>query len=838
MEMERQLREELIGLGKLFLHSYFAEGDVEKILTYFAPDIIWMGWGQHQQLKGIEAVAAYFRAGQKDLVRCDISEETYFIREIGDGLYFSECTCWLQARPDSPVFFRGQQKTTSIFRKIDGTWKFLQMHNALSSPDFGEGELFPQEEARRKYVELQGEVERQHRQIEIMLHHLPGGMVVASRQSGHPAYWVSDSFCQMLGYRDSKDFQQGTKGYARGMIYGPDYPRACGQQAEQLERGDTYNIEYRAVRKDGSLLWAADFGKKGVNAEGDEVLYSFITDITEQKEQAEQIARKNQELEALQQQQQAEQLVDNHVLRAAVSAAYLCTLKINLTQNRYRYFLNERQYYMHRLRGTYDELIAEVERKTMDSQQKSVRQLFERQQVMRCFASGKKEIYLEFQYKAKDDAYHWISILLVQVMDPLQEETLAVAMVKVLDEQRREQARQEQLLKDALASAKFANQAKSDFLSRMSHDIRTPLNAIMGMSMIGQMHPEDAGQVKNCFAKIDISSSYLLSLVNNILDMAKIEAGKLTMSKVEFDFEELLQQIVTITEPQAKLAGVHFRLQQQKGMTRFLLGDVLRLKQVMMNLLSNAIKFTPAGGEVVLDVAELEKANGYAHMRLVVSDTGIGISDDFMVRIFHPFEQESKEQARNKIGSGLGLSIVYNLVRMMGGTITVKSRKRRGTSFTVLLPLAVQTSAAEALTLGNEMHHDMEWQREKLRGKRILLVEDNEINMEIARTLLEAAGILVDTARDGLEALRKMAAAAPYTYDAILMDIRMPKMDGLEAARAVRGLARPDAKSIPIIAMTANAFDEDRMRAYEAGMTGYLAKPVDPEALFAELEKL
>ncbi len=682
---------------------------------------------------------------------------------------------------------------------------------------------------------MEKKLERQRCQIEIMLQHLPGGMVICHQESGHPAKWVSNSFCQMLGYNDWPDFYEGTRNYARGMIYAEDYPEVCEQQELQLNQGDTYTLEYRAVCKDGSLIWAADFGKKGQDADGEPVLYSFVTDITQRKKQEERIAKKNHEVELLRRAQEQEQFLDNHLLRAAVGAAYICMLKINLSQNIYRYILNDSKYYMHAVSGEYDMLIQELTALTIGSQKEKVCHLFDRQNVLQEFRSGKPEVYLEFQYKAKDEVYHWISILLVHVADPIQHDVLAVAMIKVLDEQRREQARQEKLLRDALASARAANQAKSDFLSRMSHDIRTPLNAIMGMSTIGQMQLEDAEHVHDCFEKIDMSSSYLLSLINNILDMAKIEAGKMVLDHSVFSLEELLQQITTIIEPQTQKKGIHFRVQRQKNLEKFFLGDVLRLKQVLMNLLSNAVKFTPESGEIVLDIAAVERRNGYAHLRFVLSDTGVGISEDFMHRLFHPFEQENKETSRNNIGSGLGLSIVYNLVRMMGGSISVKSRKRRGTSFTVLLPLEVQLDMDDGLDVREKRES---WRQARLRGKRVLLVEDNEINMEIAKTLLEAGGLLVDTAADGLQALRKAAKAEPYRYYAILMDIRMPRLDGLEAARTIRKLPRDDAKTVPIIAMTANAFEEDRSLAYEAGMNGYLTKPVDPQLLFDELEKI
>ncbi len=230
---------------------------------------------------------------------------------------------------------------------------------------------------------------------------------------------------------------------------------------------------------------------------------------------------------------------------------------------------------------------------------------------------------------------------------------LAIELVKVLDSQRAELARQEQLLRDALAAAKAANSAKSDFLSRMSHDIRTPMNAIIGMSTIGQMKLEDTPRVQDCFRKIDASSRYLLSLINDILDMSRIETGKMEINSRKFNFAELYEEISSIIYPQALEAMIEFEARQTEPMEHYYVGDALRIKQILMNLLSNALKFTPAGGKIVVNTQEEKRTNGYAYVRLTVEDNGIGMSEEFQDRIFQPFEQESAESARNNVGSGL-----------------------------------------------------------------------------------------------------------------------------------------------------------------------------------------
>ena len=365
----------------------------------------------------------------------------------------------------------------------------------------------------------------------------------------------------------------------------------------------------------------------------------------------------------------------------------------------------------------------------------------------------------------------------------------------------------------------LASRAKSDFLSRMSHEIRTPMNAIIGMTTLARQHTADREAVEEYLGKIDQSSQYLLGLINDVLDMSKIESGKLELERADFSLEQLTQGIRDLIAPQMKAKGIHYK-EEIQWETPWVSGDPLRLKQVLLNLLSNALKFTPAGGTVVLSIRQKKRGS----IRFSVRDTGIGVSKEDQDRIFHSFEQAGPGIVRQYGGTGLGLAISSRLVRMMGGEIGLDSQVGQGSEFyfTVALPEGQARQAASAQPLLSE--------EELFRGKRVLLVEDNDLNMEIARGILEMKGFSVSEAWNGAEALEKFKASAPGWYDLILMDIQMPVMDGLEATKAIRRLSRPDAATVPIVAMTANAFSEDMRKSVESGMNGHLPKPIEMKA--------
>ena len=363
--------------------------------------------------------------------------------------------------------------------------------------------------------------------------------------------------------------------------------------------------------------------------------------------------------------------------------------------------------------------------------------------------------------------------------------------------------------------------AKNDFLDKMSHDIRTPLNAIIGMHELALGSPDDPGLVTDCLKKAKMSSEYLVSVINDVLDMSKIESGKMTVSNRQFNMEELLDHVMQMEENPAREKRLSLFLDLESPIDTDFIGDSLRIRQCLINLVSNSIKFTPESGEIHLSYRVEPIDETYCLVRFKVRDTGIGMSEDFLERIFTPFEQEYSSLTSSYVGSGLGLSIVNSLVSLMNGTIFVESDLGHGSCFTISLPLPMAPKSAASRPVMDE-----EGLVEQLKDRRVLVAEDNDINREIISLMLEKLGLAVDTAVNGRDVLNKFTQSSPDSYSMILMDIQMPVMDGLEAARQIRASARPD-RRIPIVALSTNAFDEDTQRSLDAGMQAHLAKPVD-----------
>ena len=371
---------------------------------------------------------------------------------------------------------------------------------------------------------------------------------------------------------------------------------------------------------------------------------------------------------------------------------------------------------------------------------------------------------------------------------------------------------------------KESSAAKTDFLSRMSHDIRTPLNVVIGTTLLARRE-QNPPATQKYLENIDQSGRFLLSLVNDILDLNKVESGKMELRPVPSTLRQFASDMNAIIAPLCQESGLHFTISGCDSDTAYLF-DPVRLNQIFFNILSNSVKFTPAGGRVGLDCSVSARAEGGAELAFRAWDNGQGMSPAFQAHMFDAFSQEQADG--NSQGTGLGLAIVRNLVRLMDGTVRVESAPGAGTVFYIRIPVQVSAQAApEPETAGADAA--------LLAGKHVLLFEDNRINAEIAQTLLEDRGMTVDRAADGREGLERFAAAAPGTYDLILMDLRMPVMNGLDAARAIRALPRPDAAAVPIVAMTANAYDVDVDNCLRAGMNAHLSKPIDPARMYATL---
>lgn len=943
------------------LRKYFCENDVNPLVSAFAEDIVWLGAGEKQKAEGRQAVAEFFLVDEGDKIPFDMYDESYVTRELGGGCYLCEGTSYIQSKAGTGMFMKTYQRITFIFREKGDGLEIVHIHNSTPFEQMKDDELFPVEAAKESYERLlqkltqrDKDFQRQAQFLSKLYDTVPCGIIQFTTDNTHRIVSVNRKVWEFYGYLSEEEYRENVKDPFQ-MVQKKDYERIHAIVDGLVLNGEVAVYTREGRRQDGSKIYLNVAMSRIVNADGLEVIQAVFTDITTVKQ-----------MEIVQEQ---EQILENRSLRAAICIAYPLIMSVNLSRDTFNCFIDQHSIFKNFRSGSYSRLMELSLQAVYPAYREDYISTFSREEIMRRFDAGEREIYMEFQEKGVDGIYHWISVQIIYVDNPFDDDVMAIKLIKLLDSQRAEQARQEQLLRDALSSAKAANKAKSDFLSRMSHDIRTPMNAIIGMSTIGQLCIDDTKRVKDCFNKIDASSRYLLSLINDILDMSKIETGKMEIVQEYFDLRELLEEINQIICPQASEQNLNYEIYHGEPLERHYIGDALRLKQILLNLLSNAIKFTQAEGRIEIDIREKKRTNGFAIMTFCVRDTGIGMSREFQERVFQPFEQEISEGGRNQVGSGLGLSIVYNLVQIMGGTIEVESEKYEGTSFSISLPLKLASDDEErewkrkneellkgldvlvvdddpeigvqasgiledigahtlwvdsglravvevAKALENGKMYDIamidwkmpdmdgvetarrirklvgpdtmiimisayDWasveveardagvncfiskplfrtslydtfsqihkkeaileerQRNKdMGGRRVLLVEDNELNREIGRTLLEMYGLKVDEAEDGQQAVERFIDSTPGYYMAILMDIRMPVLNGLKATQAIRALGRKDAAQIPILAMTANAFEEDKMMAYQAGMDGYLVKPLDMTLVLDELEKI
>lgn len=389
---------------------------------------------------------------------------------------------------------------------------------------------------------------------------------------------------------------------------------------------------------------------------------------------------------------------------------------------------------------------------------------------------------------------------------------------------------QQRLLQKKTQDAEAAVRAKSEFLSHMSHDIRTPINGMMGMLDIAQAHLNNPEKMDLCLSKMRGAADQLLSLINDVLDMSKIETGSIQLVEEPFDMIRLLNGTLAVQEIIASEKSLTIEQDIEGAIEHSCVcGSPNYVRSILVNIISNAIKYTNPGGDIFVSARELSCDGEYVKFEFIVSDTGIGMSEEFAEHIFEPFTQEHAENRSSYQGTGLGMSIVKNLINKMKGTITLETKQGEGSTFTITLPVKLDTVCFEET--------ETEEEETSIEGMKILLVEDNDLNLEVAQYILEDAGAEIIVARNGLESVELFEQSESDSFDVILMDVMMPVMDGLTATKRIRKLKRKDARTVPVIAMTANVFNEDIIAAKEAGMNEHIAKPLDFDKLIHTLAK-
>lgn len=457
------------------------------------------------------------------------------------------------------------------------------------------------------------------------------------------------------------------------------------------------------------------------------------------------------------------------------------------------------------------------------------------------FRNGEKQITVEYREKGLDNTFYWIqkTVLISEskIYDPDSGKEIdvvhGIALLRNITELHDQEQKEVNQLRAAYEEAEAANQAKTAFLSRISHDIRTPINGIMGMLEMIRHYRNDQKKVDDCLEKINISSEHLLLLINDVLDMSKLEAGYIELEHVPFLLTDVLHMVSTLDETQISQMDIHCKSNRGNFTHNRLIGSPMHLRQILLNLFSNAVKYNKPGGIIQTYSEESYCENNTAWFLFRISDTGVGMSQDFVENhLFEPFTQEKNDARTLYHGTGLGMAIVKELVEAMGGSIQVESTLNVGTTFTVKVPFEIDSSKQEITT------NTIPISEHQLDGLHILLVEDNSLNMEIAEFMLSDQGAIVQKAWNGKEAVEQFVSSAPGDIDLILMDIMMPVMDGLEAAKEIRRLDKENAKTIPIVAMTANAFFDDIETSKKAGMNEHLSKPLKIEDLIATICKL
>lgn len=688
-------------------------------------------------------------------------------------------------------------------------------------------------------------------QVKRITDEMPGGFFIYHAYGKEELLYANHAMVRLLGCDTMEEFLEYTGNSFRGIVHPDDLEEVEKSIAEQISHSqyDLDYVEYRIIRKDGEVRWIDDYGHFIRSEFLGDVFYVFVGDATEKKK------RQQDEKDAIltekeREEQKFQNQIENYDRRLEIvneelhrrlelieglSMDYEAIFYIDLDTKR----LQPYRVTSH-LGLQYGDEHQVYEFAGFDPEYIRTWICPEDQEL---FAEATSPEYIRKQLSISPDYYVHYRIIRGGKTEHLQMRVVSVGKTKQIsqivmgfrsvDDEIMHEMEQKEILEVALRQAKSANAAKNVFLDNMSHDLRTPMNVIAGYTALAKNHIENPEKLQGYLDKIQKSCKEMLHLINDVLEISKLEAGELTLEETWYSLQEVLESVQNWLQLSAAEKNIIFSMDMSGLKYKKVYGDPEKLRQILQYLGSNAIQYTESGGRVTVTAADQNLLpDARVVCRFVVEDNGIGISESFLPHIFEPFERQKNTTLSGVSGAGLGLTITKNLVEMMGGDIQVSSISGEGSRFTVTLYFRVPNEREE------EADHDSDMALRLLNGRKILLVEDNEINREIGVELLEDEGFLVDTAADGSIAVEKLKHAGPGEYALILMDIQMPVMDGYQSARTIRKMNVPGISDLPIVALSANAFEEDRKKAVEYGMNTHMAKPVDILELTRLMRKL
>lgn len=664
--------------------------------------------------------------------------------------------------------------------------------------------------------------------MKLILEEMPGGFFIYCADAGEELIYANKAILRIFGCDTEEEFRKLTGNTFKGMVYSEDLDSVEESIAQQIANSiyDLDYVEYRIIQKDGSVRWVEDYGHfLHTEAYGD-IFMVFIEDATDRMKQ------RMAELEKINDELRGANVRESQYKKAILYDA-ITFFEVSLSKNK---FISDP---LPLVEGKVYNLFAYMDPKPFEKYTDYIefcskniepeflerfRQFFDIERLIRCYERGELEQTLESWVTDAVGRKRLCCYILLLGKNEYTNDVVTLFVVKDITDQNEKQA----LLQTALQRAETANMARSAFLSNMSHDIRTPLNAIIGYTELIRNHIMEPDKINEYNKKVRMSGEQLLSIVNESLEITRMESGKVNLVESECHLADLLADVEKTMMLEINAKSLHYVFDKSRVKRFIVIADYMRLKEVLCQLLDNAVKYTNPGGNIYLAVEEVENDfPGYGMYRFVVEDDGIGISKDFINSLFDPFKRENNTTQSGVPGTGLGLTVVKNMVDLMKGDIEVESEPGKGSKFTISLRLKLQEGKNPDKSVSEQEPLDPD----VLKGKRILLVEDNEINMEIARELLTGQGFLVETAENGSIALETVEQSEPGYYDLVLMDIQMPVMDGHEAARRIRQLENRQLAQIPIIALSANAFAEDYQKSMDMGMNAHFPKPIDIQEL-------